>query len=166
MPEGSALLVEDAVTNMSSPRRPALIARQFALAVALAAGTAVLAVPGFTDAAYAQKKKKKGEEEAEAGKPVYTPAFVKAYQPLDAKLKVPGVDVAALKAEITSAVALTDEERTEIEKKLVESFGSNLEFSYQVDPDILGGLIVQVGDKLIDDSVRGRLNALRQKIGI
>lgn len=94
------------MTNMSSPRRPAVIARQFALAVALAAGTAVLAVPGFTDAAYAQKKKKKGEEEAEAGKPVYTPAFVKAYQPLDAKLKVPGVDVAALKAEIDALIPL------------------------------------------------------------
>ncbi len=94
------------MTNMSSPRRPARLARQFALAVALAAGTAVLAVPGFTDAAYAQKKKKKGEEEAEAGKPVYTPAFVKAYQPLDAKLKAPGANVAALKPEIMALLPL------------------------------------------------------------
>lgn len=70
------------------------------------------------------------------------------------------------KAVIISAVDLSEAERAEIEKKLIESFGSNLEFSYQVDPDILGGLIVQVGDKLIDDSVRGRLNALRQKIGV
>jgi hypothetical protein len=108
---GPVLLVEDAVTNLSSPRRlkatPAGLARQFALAVALAAGTAVLAVPGFTDAAYAQKKKKKGEDaEAGAGKPVYTEAFVKAYQPLDAKLKVPGADVAALKPEILALVPL------------------------------------------------------------
>ena len=94
------------MTNMSSPRRPARLARQFALAVALAAGTAVLAVPGFADAAYAQKKKK-GEEEAEAaGKPVYTPAFVKAYQPLDAKLKAPGASIAALKPEIDALVPL------------------------------------------------------------
>ncbi len=71
-----------------------------------------------------------------------------------------------LKAVITSAVDLTAEEKAEIEKKLIESFGVNLEFSYQVDPDILGGLIVQVGDKLIDGSVRGRMNALRQKIGV
>nr|WP_230959468.1 tetratricopeptide repeat protein [Erythrobacter donghaensis] len=91
---------------MSSPRRPARLARQFALAMALAAGTAVLAVPGFADAAYAQKKKK-GEEEAEAaGKPVYTPAFVKAYQPLDAKLKAPGASIAALKPEIDALVPL------------------------------------------------------------
>jgi tetratricopeptide (TPR) repeat protein len=74
--------------------------------MALAAGTAVLAVPGFADAAYAQKKKK-GEEEAEAaGKPVYTPAFVKAYQPLDAKLKAPGASIAALKPEIDALVPL------------------------------------------------------------
>ena len=57
--------MEDAVTNLSSPRRPKLLAggfaRQLALAVALASGTAVLAVPGFTDVAYAQKKKKKDE---------------------------------------------------------------------------------------------------------
>ncbi|MFM7376897.1 MAG: hypothetical protein ACKO1O_02000 [Erythrobacter sp.] len=97
------------MTNMSSPRRlnqaPARLARQFALAVALAAGTAVLAVPGFTDAAYAQKKKK-GEEAEAAGKPVYTPAFVKAYQPLDAKLKAPGANVAALKPEIAALLPL------------------------------------------------------------
>ncbi|WP_285709851.1 hypothetical protein [Erythrobacter oryzae] len=92
------------MTNISSPRRPAALARQFALAVALAAGTAMLAVPGFADAAYAQKKKK--GEEAEAGKPVYTPAFVKAYQPLDAKLKAPGANVASLKPEIMALVPL------------------------------------------------------------
>ncbi|WP_296309016.1 hypothetical protein, partial [Erythrobacter sp.] len=89
---------------MTSPRRPARLARQFALAVALAAGTAVLAVPGFADAAHAQRKKK--GEEAQAGKPVYTEAFVKAYQPLDAKLKAPGANVAALKPEIEALVPL------------------------------------------------------------
>ena len=71
-----------------------------------------------------------------------------------------------VKAIITSAVELTEEEREEIEKKLIESFGPNLEFIFQVDPEILGGLVIQVGDKLVDDSVRGRLNALRQKLGV
>jgi tetratricopeptide (TPR) repeat protein len=106
MARGAALLVEDAVTNMSSPRRPARLARQFALAVALAAGTAVLAVPGFADAAYAQKKKKKGDEEAEAGKPNYTEAFVKAYQPLDVKVKAAGANIAALKPELEALIPL------------------------------------------------------------
>ncbi len=71
-----------------------------------------------------------------------------------------------LPAVITSAVPLTDEERSKIEANLIDRFGANLEFAYTVDPEILGGLVIQVGDKLIDDSVRGRLNALRQKIGV
>ncbi len=70
------------------------------------------------------------------------------------------------KAVITTAVELTDEEREKLEKRLMERFGANIEFTYQVDPEILGGVIVQVGDKLIDDSVRGRLQALRQKLGV
>jgi len=70
-----------------------------------------------------------------------------------------------LQAEVVSAVPLTNEERVKLEATLVERFGSALEFSYQVKPEILGGLVVQVGDKLIDDSVRSRLNALRQQIG-
>lgn len=92
------------MTNISSPRRPAALARQLALAVALAAGTAVLAVPGLTDAAYAQKKKKGAEPEP--GKPVYTEAFVKAYQPVDVALKAPGANVAALKPQILALVPL------------------------------------------------------------
>jgi tetratricopeptide (TPR) repeat protein len=92
------------VTNMTSPRRPAGLARQFALAVALASGTAVLAVPGFTGAAYAQKKKKKDEQQEAA--PAYSEAFVKAYQPLDTALKAPGADIAALKPQLLALVPL------------------------------------------------------------
>lgn len=96
--------LEDAVTNMSSPRRPASIARQLALAVALASGTAMLAVPGFTDAAHAQRKKK--DEKAEAGKPVYSKEFVAAYQPLEASLKAPEADVNALRPQIAALVPM------------------------------------------------------------
>lgn len=96
--------MEDAVTNLSSPRLSIKLARQLALAVALASGTAMLAVPGLTDAAYAQKKKKKGEEEAP--KAAYTEAFVKAYQPVDVALKAPGADAAALKPQILALEAL------------------------------------------------------------
>ena len=69
-------------------------------------------------------------------------------------------------AVVTSAVPLSEEEQAGLERKLMDRFGPNLEFSFQLDPDILGGLIIQVGDKFIDDSVRGRLTALRQKIGV
>lgn len=94
------------MTHLTSPRRrPASLARQFGLALALASGTAVLAVPGFTDAAYAQKKKKK-DEAAEAAKPVYSKAFVEAYQPLDVALKAPGADFTALKPQVLALLPL------------------------------------------------------------
>jgi tetratricopeptide (TPR) repeat protein len=102
---GGVPSVEDAVISFASTlRRRSGLARQLVLAVALAGGTAVLAVPGFVDAAHAQKKKKEGE--AEAPKPSYSEAFVKAYQPLDAALKAPGADVAALKPQLTALVPL------------------------------------------------------------
>ncbi|TAD81871.1 MAG: hypothetical protein EAY70_04330 [Sphingomonadales bacterium] len=96
--------MEDAVTNMSSPGASKGLARQLALAVALASGTALLAVPGFTGAAYAQKKKK--DDKKEEAKPAYSEAFVKAYQPVDVALKAPGVDVAAIKPQILALVPL------------------------------------------------------------
>lgn len=93
------------MTKLISTRHHSIgLGRQFALAIALAAGTAVLAVPGLADAAYAQKKKK--EEQKDDGKPVYSKAFVDAYQPVDAALKAPGADVAALKPQLDALVPL------------------------------------------------------------
>lgn len=92
------------MTNLSSPRRSVGLSRQFALAVALASGTALLGVPGFADVAHAQKKKK--DDKKEAAKPAYTEAFVKAYQPVDAALKAPGADLAALKPQVLALVPL------------------------------------------------------------
>ncbi len=67
-------------------------------------------------------------------------------------------------AEVTSAVPLTDEERAQLEAKVRERFGENVRFTYRVDPEILGGLIVRVGDTLLDYSLRSRLEALRQRV--
>ena len=96
------------MNHLISPRRPRFLAssltRQFALAVVLAGGTAVLAVPGFTDAAYAQKKKK--DAPAEAAPPAYSKEFVEAYQPIEAALKDPAADVTALKPQIDALAAI------------------------------------------------------------
>lgn len=93
------------MNNLSSFRRSAGLARQFGFAVALASGTALLAVPGFTGAAYAQKKKK---DEKEAPKAAYTEAFVKAYLPIETALKSPTPDVAALKPQILALIPLAN----------------------------------------------------------
>ncbi|MCP4166716.1 MAG: ATP synthase F1 subunit delta [Chloroflexi bacterium] len=71
-----------------------------------------------------------------------------------------------LQAIIISAIELGDDERARVEARLISQFGSNLDFKFRVESDILGGLIVQVGDKLIDDSVRGRIDALRSTLGV
>lgn len=70
------------------------------------------------------------------------------------------------RALITSAIPLSDDEQERLRTRLIQRFGSNLQFIFQVDPEILGGLVVQVGDKLIDDSVRSRLGALSQSLGV
>ena len=91
--------------SFSSPlRHNAGLARQLALAVVLASTAAVLAVPGFADAAYAQKKKK--DDKPEEVKPVYSKEFVAAYQPVDTALKAPGADVAAIKPQVLALVPL------------------------------------------------------------
>lgn len=92
------------MTHISSPRRSARMARQFALAVALASGSALLAVPGLTDAAYAQKKKK--DDKADAAKPTFSKEFVAAFQPVDTALKAPAPDFAALKPQMMALIPL------------------------------------------------------------
>lgn len=70
-------------------------------------------------------------------------------------------------AEIQSALPLSDEQRKEIEKQLADTYGSNLDIRYTVDPSILGGLIIRVGDQIIDTSVRTHLAALhRSMVGV
>ncbi len=65
---------------------------------------------------------------------------------------------------VTSAVPLTDEEKRALTEKLTAQFGENLEFEYREDPSILGGLVVRIGDRVIDASVAGKLKALRETL--
>jgi F-type H+-transporting ATPase subunit b len=63
------------------------------------------------------------------------------------------------KAVVTSALPLDDNEKKQLEKALsVESV------EYRVDPKILGGLVVRVGDQVVDDSVAGRMSALSESL--
>lgn len=62
-------------------------------------------------------------------------------------------------AEVTSALPLTNEEQAEVKK----SFGAK-EVAFKVDPDILGGLVVKIGDKVLDGSVAGKLEGLRNSL--
>ena len=68
------------------------------------------------------------------------------------------------KAEITSAIALSDEEKEQIRKRLIAEHGEGLTFTFDVDPALLGGLRVRVGDHLIDNSIASRLATLRESL--
>src|SRR5258708_7090898 len=67
-------------------------------------------------------------------------------------------------AQITSAVALTDAEKREIEAKLQAKFGRALSFAYTVDRSLLGGVMAKVGDKIIDGSLATKLNAMQESL--
>jgi ATP synthase F1 delta subunit len=69
-----------------------------------------------------------------------------------------------LEAEVTSAVALTESERAVLEGRLKARHGADLPIHFKVDPAILGGLIVRVGDRMVDGSVATKLGQLRQTI--
>jgi len=67
-------------------------------------------------------------------------------------------------AEVTSALPLTAEEQAIVKKEIVDKLGAQIEPSYRVDPSILGGLVVRVGDRVIDGSVSARLTTLGQNL--
>lgn len=71
---------------------------------------------------------------------------------------------APIKAEVVSAAELSDNEQAQLRKHLAEEHGEGLQFTFRVDPSILGGLRVRVGDRLIDTSIASRLTALRESL--
>jgi F-type H+-transporting ATPase subunit delta len=62
---------------------------------------------------------------------------------------------------VTAAVELTDDERNKLAENLRAVLRQEPVLNVRIDPDLLGGLVVQVGDTVIDTSVRSRLQSLR-----
>jgi F-type H+-transporting ATPase subunit delta len=65
---------------------------------------------------------------------------------------------------VTSAVELDPEIAKRIGSEIEEQTGNKVELESRVDPDILGGLIVQVGNMVLDTSIRNRLEKLRKSV--
>jgi len=66
-------------------------------------------------------------------------------------------------AQVTSALPLSKDEEESVKKDVLAKSGAK-EVSFRVDPAILGGLVIKVGDKVLDGSVAGKLEGLRQSL--
>jgi F-type H+-transporting ATPase subunit delta len=67
-------------------------------------------------------------------------------------------------ATVTSAAPLDDAEIAALRERLGPLAGGTIDMTLQVDPSILGGVVVRLGDRMIDGSVRGRLERLRSRL--
>jgi F-type H+-transporting ATPase subunit b len=66
-------------------------------------------------------------------------------------------------AEVTSALPLNVNEQDTVKQDILAKVGAQ-EVTFHVDPNILGGLVIKVGDKVLDGSVSGKLEGLKQKL--
>lgn len=67
-------------------------------------------------------------------------------------------------AQVTTAVPIDDRQKAVIASRLGRRLGKMVVLEERVDPSILGGVIAQVGDTVIDGSIRGRLERLRRTL--
>jgi F-type H+-transporting ATPase subunit delta len=81
--------------------------------------------------------------------------IVRAYRELVAKHKGEAT------AEVTVAEALKDEHLDELRAALKSVSGKDVDLSVKVDPAIIGGLVVKLGSRMVDSSLRTKLNAIR-----
>ena len=69
-----------------------------------------------------------------------------------------------LAVELTTAHELSDDEATSIVQAIEKASGRTVEATRSVDPNLIGGIVLQVGSHRADGSVRGRLERLRQEL--
>lgn len=66
-----------------------------------------------------------------------------------------------LEVELTTAVPVAAEEADRLRDRIAEASGKDVTLRRRVDPAVVGGIVLRIGDQLIDASVRGRLDGLR-----
>ncbi|WP_394262068.1 F0F1 ATP synthase subunit delta [Moraxella boevrei] len=73
-------------------------------------------------------------------------------------------DAKEINAHVTSAYPLTKAQELLLENRLATSFNADVVLHVDVDPSLIGGITIKVGDKVIDDSVRGKLKQLKTQL--
>lgn len=83
------------------------------------------------------------------------PEMIRSFRLLAAKAR------GEVTAEVSSAVALTEAQVTELKQTLKASVGKDVTLDAKVDPSLLGGLIVKIGSRMIDSSLKTKLSSLK-----
>lgn len=72
--------------------------------------------------------------------------------------------ISGASAEVTSALPLSTDEKETVKREVLAKLGKQASVAFRVNPDILGGLVIRVGGKVMDASVAGQLEDLRQSL--
>lgn len=86
------------------------------------------------------------------------PAVVQAFEASSRQAARP------LTGEVISAIELNNVQRAEITKELRARYGDGLDLQFNVDPSLIGGLIIRIGDQVLDNSLRARLSAIHRNM--
>lgn len=69
------------------------------------------------------------------------------------------------KADVTTAIALNENQRKQVEEKLLETTDyQSFEMQYHVDKSIIGGMVIRIGDRVVDSSVKTKLQDLTREL--
>ncbi len=90
-----------------------------------------------------------------------TPAFFRIRDRFDAMWEK---ENRLLPVEVTSAIELDPDTVASIGERIGQQTGRKVDLSSRVDPDILGGIVLRVGNSVLDASIRNRLNQLRKQV--
>ncbi len=83
---------------------------------------------------------------------------------LNSFVKTCSIKRGELKAELTSAKDLTENEVNNIKEELTKNFGSKIRLNYKYDKSLIGGLIVQVGSTMVDTSIKNKLQQIENRM--
>lgn len=86
------------------------------------------------------------------------PEMIAAYRMLAAKAR------GEVDAEVTSASPLNDAQVALLKETLKAAVGKDVQLNALVDPSILGGLVVKIGSRMVDSSIRSKLNSLKTRM--
>jgi F-type H+-transporting ATPase subunit delta len=131
-------------------------------------------IAGLRDPGVPLKRRQEALTEAAKGEPPEIRSLLLLLLERDRIALVPGIARAFRdivdrragidKARITTAVPLDDREREALISELERASGRKVRATFAVDPTLIGGAKVQIGDRLIDSSLYAKLDALRQQL--